>query len=323
LIDALTKRETIDPAGISTCTSAFLRLILFGLCVAFLAGCTDPVSPPVVETQARRTVSIGLIPEQNIFRQLERYEPFVAYFAERLDVKIDLTILPTYGSSIEDFERFKLDGAFFGSFAYVLAHERLGVVPIARPLALDNSSTYFGMILARADSGITAITEMRGKRFAFVDRTTTAGYLLPLDVFFDHGIDDYRDYFSEVYFAGTHEDALYDVLTGRADICAVKNTIFQRLAKQDPRLLDELVVLYRSADVPENVLALRATIDSSLLDDIKGTLLAMHANPEGQAVLRQFGARKFIETEQRDYQPVYELVERIGIDLGSYHLERN
>ncbi len=51
------------------------------------------------------------------------------------------------------------------------------------------------------------------------------------------------------------------MLNRKADIGAAKNTVFQRLAKTDPRIMKELVVLARSPDVPENALALRNDID--------------------------------------------------------------
>ena len=49
---------------------------------------------------------------------------------------------------------------------------------------------------------------MKGKTFAFVDKATTAGHLLPLAYFKAHGIQDYKTYFKETYFAGTHENAI-------------------------------------------------------------------------------------------------------------------
>jgi phosphonate transport system substrate-binding protein len=81
-----------------------------------------------------------------------------------------------------------------------------------------------------------------------VDKATTAGYLLPLAYFKKNGIRDYRAYLKETYFAGTHEDVIYDVLNKKADIGAAKNTVFERLAKTDERILKELLILEKSPD---------------------------------------------------------------------------
>jgi phosphonate transport system substrate-binding protein len=211
-----------------------------------------------------------------------------------------------------------MDGAFFGSFTYTLAHAKVGVEVLARPVALDNTSTYHGLIFVRKDSRIRTAHDMKGKRFAFVDKATTAGYLLPLEYFHNNGISNYKVYLKEAYFTGTHEDAVYDVLNRKADIGAAKNTVFQRIAKKDPRILKELVILERSPDVPENALALRNDIDPLLRSRLKETLLKMNLDPDGRKVLEQFGAQRFIETRNEEYDVILKYAGDIHLDLSTY-----
>jgi len=122
----------------------------------------------------------------------------------------------------------------------------------------------------------------------------------------------------ESYFAGTHEDAILDVLNRKADIGAAKNTVYERLAASDDRINRELVILERSPDVPENGLAVRKGLEDSLKKKLRGTLLAMHQDPQGVMILEAFGARGFIETNDTDYQPVYRYVREIGLNLLTY-----
>ncbi len=294
------------------------RILIVLLSAIVCGGCGGDDHRPPAETDAEPALLIGLIPEQNIFKQLERYEPLAAYLSRRAGVKIELRVLPRYGNIIENFVSTGLDGAFFGSFTYALAHEKLGVKVLARPVGLDNSSSYHGLIFIRRDSRINGIEGLRGKRFAFVDKATTAGYLLPLEFFHLKGIEDYQSFFSETYFAGTHENSIHDVLTGRADIGAAKNTVFTRLAAADPRIANELLILTRSPDVPENGLALRPDIDPSICSRVKQTLLDMEKDPEGQSVLLEFDALRFIETGNEDYAAVYRYAEEVGLDLATY-----
>jgi phosphonate transport system substrate-binding protein len=185
-------------------------------------------------------------------------------------------------------------------------------------VAFDNSSTYYGLIFVRKDSRIRNVREMKGKRFAYVDRATTAGYVFPQEYFRKHGVSDCRKYLKECYFSGTHEDAVHDVLEGKADIGATKSTVFHRLAKENPRVREELTVLARSLDVPENAIALRRDIDPSVRSRLKEVLLNMHLDPEGKGVLERFEARKFIETTDRDYDVVVKYAEAIGLNLATY-----
>jgi phosphonate transport system substrate-binding protein len=293
-------------------------LIAVASCLLLLAGCSPKEPPSAPKAAPRAKLVIGLIPEQNIFKQLERYEPLAQYVTKKTGTKVELKILPRYGNIIDNFQSSGLDGAFFGSFTYSLANAKLGVEVLARPVGLDNSSTYHGLIFVRKDSGIRNARGMKGKRFAFVDKATTAGFLLPLAYFHDNGIPDYKTYLKETYFAGTHEDVIYDVLNRKADVGAAKNTVFERLANADPRIPAELVVLTRSPDVPENGLALRKDIDPSLRGRVKEALLNMDRDPDGKKVLEQFGAKRFIETTNADYAVVLKYVEGIHLNLTTY-----
>jgi len=300
-----------------------MRSVLLIAVLTFIiaAGCSEPKAPPPkakhIDSNAV-TVTIGLIPEQNIFRQMDRYEPLAAYISNKLGVKIKLKVLPRYGNIIDNFVSEGMDGAFFGSFTYALAHARLGVEVLARPENNEGRSTYHGLILVRKDSLIRTAADMKGKRFAFVDKATTAGYLLPLAYFKKHGIGDYRAYLKEVYFAGTHEGVIDDVLNKKADIGAAKNTVFDRLAKADERLKNELLVLDQSPEVPENGLAVRKDLPSPLKTKLKEVLLNMQNDPDGKNVLNRFGAQKFIETTDKDYGPVFAYAKELGLNLAVY-----
>ncbi len=281
----------------------------------------SPAEPP--RTAPDQELQIGLLPERNIFRQLERYEPLAAYLSARVGRKIHLEILPRYGNIVANFESAGLDGAFFGSFTYVLAHRRLDVDPIARPVMQNGRSTYFGVVLVRRDSGIRDAQGLRGKRFAFVDQATTAGYLLPLDFLAQHGVKDYRAFLGETYFAGTHEDVIRDVLDGRADAGAAKSSVLERMAGEDPRVVSDLTFLARSPDVPENGLALRRGLPPELRARVREALLAMHQDPQGRRALESLGAVRFIETRDEDYEPVYRFAREVGLDLDRYQYDNN
>lgn len=298
-------------------------LIIICLCIPLLSSCsgtetdTDNVTQQKKTTQ-KKTLIIGLIPERNIFKQLERYEPFARYIAKKTDIRISLKLLTRYGNIVKNFQTLGLDGAFLGSFTYTLVRAQVDVEPIARPEREDGTSTYYGMIFVRRDSGISTAKDMKGKVFAFVDKATTAGHLLPLAYFKENGIRDYRTFLKEVYFAGTHEDTIYDVLNKKADIGAAKNTVYFYLADADKRIDEELIILKRSPDVPQNGLALKKNIDSAVRNKIKKTLLTMHTDPDGIKILTNFGAKRLIETADSDYAPVYKYIHEIGLNLKAY-----
>ncbi len=267
----------------------------------------------------QKEILIGLIPEMNVFKQIERFKPLAEYLSEKTGVTVKLTILSRYGNIIDRFASANMDGAFFGSFTGALAIQKLGVVPLARPVNLDNTSTYHGHIFVRKDSNIKSVNDMKGKKMAFVEKATTAGYIFPLAYLKKSGVSDIDEFFSEYYFTGSHDASVHAVLEMDADVGAAKNTIYDRVRKDQPRVNTEIVILAESPKVPSNGLCVRKDLATGIKKKLKDVLLNIDKSPEGRAVLEKFGAIKFIETTVDDYKPVFDLVEKAGIDIKTYH----
>ena len=270
------------------------------------------------EGSLRNEIALGVVPEQNIFRQIERYTPIARYLSTVVGRNVTLKVFTVYQDAIDALDSAGIDGVFLGSLASAVAVQEKAAVPLARPEYMDGSSTYHGLLFVRKDSGIRDARGMKGTRFVFVSRATTAGYVLPLFYFRTHGIKDYTTYFKETYFAGTHEGAITDVLDGRADVGAAKNTIYRRLAAEDTRVAEELKILSRSPDVPETTLVVRSNLNPSVSAALGDALLAMHRNPAGSSALKDFGARRFISAAQKDYEPLIAYVRKAGLDLRRY-----
>ena len=269
-------------------------------------------------TAAAADLTIGLIPEQNVFRQMKRYKPIADYIRAETGIGIRFTILSRYGNIIDSFSSEHMDGAFWGSFTGALAIQKLGIEPIARPIWLDGTSTYHGYVFVRKDSGIEDVGDMKGKTIAFVEKATTAGYVFPMAYLREHGVRDLDAYFEEYYFAGSHDATISAVLDREVDIGSAKNTIFSLVAARDPRVQKELQILAESPTVPSNGLGMRKGLDPAVLEKLREALIGMDSSPSGQRALEEFGAVRFISTTREDYLPVVDLARRAGIDLKQY-----
>ena len=284
------------------------------------SACDQPAEKHVPrKTLGQQELLLGLIPDQNIFLQRERYQVLGAYLSKKLGLTVNFTSLSRYGNIIEHFSSEKMDGAFFGSFTYCLARKQLGVELIARPVNPDGTSTYYGYIFARRSSGIRDFADMKGKRFAFVEQATTAGYLFPISYFWEHGISDPRSYLGQSFFTGSHDAAVHAVMRGEADIGAAKNTSYDRLVQEDPRMGKDISIIAASEPVPQNSLAVRKDLDPELKAAVSRVLLEMDSDPEGIEALKKFGARGFVATTDSDYAYVYALAVQVGIDLKVYN----
>lgn len=302
-------------------TFQIIRIILPACILCLLIyGCREQQNKSfdVASSDSEKVFYIGIVPEQNIFRQRDRYEPLARYLSQKVGIKIELRTLVTYENIIDQIQSKNLNAVFVGSFTGAVALKKLNAQPIARPEFLDGTSAYYGLIFARKDSGINSAQDMKGKAFAFVDKATSAGWLFPLHYFKNNNIDDPSSWLDEIYYTGTHEDAILDVVNGKADIGAAKNTVFYRLADSNKKIQNQLTILATSPPFPANSLCVCPETDEALKKKLQEVLLAMHQDLEGQKVLYMFGATKFIETSEKDYEPVFNYAEALGLDLATY-----
>jgi len=272
-----------------------------------------------IENQPKESlrIKIGLVPEEDIRKMAQRYQPLVEYLSKKINQKVVLVFLDTYGEVCDKFIYKQLDAAFFGSFSYALTHVKAEVEPIARP-DYYGTSTYRGLIIVREDSSIKNVSDMKGKRLALVHRATYAGYLYPLYYFKKHGVENLQDYFFKVTYAGSHDKAIYSLLRNEADIATPKDLIYQRIIKENPDLEKKLTILSASDSVPSNTLCVSKYLEPGLKNKLKDALLNLDNDPEAKVALESLGAARFVETKDTDYQNLYDTIKALGIDLNAY-----
>lgn len=289
-----------------------IALLLLGLLLLAV-----PNSPSAQQTQQNETLLLGIEPEHNIFDQMERYRALAAYLSEQLGVRVNLTIMSRYGEVIKRIRGRQLDGAFLSPYTATLGIGQLGLEPVVSPVNLNGESTSRGYIFVRADSGIQSVDDMRGKSMTFVDPATMEGYLYPLAYLREQGIAGLESFFSRYSFAGSHASAIFAVLDGRADIGAAKNTVYDRMALQDPTIDQELRIIARSPQEPEVTLCLRKDLAEDLRQQIGEILLHMDTTPRGKKVLKEFEALRFIESSPADFARIEKMAQEAGVTLGT------
>ena len=97
---------------------------------------------------------------------------------------------------------------------------------------------------------------------------------------------------------------------------------FNNIMAEYPDFKEQMIVIAESSQVPSNGLAVRKDLNSAIKLRIKTLLLSLHETPEGQEILKKFGALKFIKTSNDDYNVLYSMVNQLGIDLQEYSYKR-
>lgn len=291
--------------------------ILLILVILLLGGCREQGQQPPLALENQDKLTIGILPEINVFEQKKRYLPVMGYLSKKVNMNVKVKLLDSYGAVDGAFARGDIDGAFVGSSVMVRLYHKHRVEIIARP-RYSGVSYYKASIIADRKSGATGdVHTWKGKKLALAHELTTTSIFVRWYLN-KQGISDESQIFPEIEYAGSHDAVIILVLDGQAGIGAVKDAVIERFLKAHPVYKDRLLVLAESALAPTNTLAMRADLPAPVKSLLKKTLLEMHDNEQGRAALNVLGADRFIGTDYSEYKTIENMMHDLGIDPLTY-----
>lgn len=229
-----------------------------------------------------RDLRFGFTPVLSESEMRAEFEPLMTYLSDAIGRKVTLYIATNYGDLRTQIEAGNVDIGSFSPFAYVDAM-RGGKIRIIAQSILDGSATYRGLVIARKDSGLRSVSDLEGKRFAFVDQKSTSGYVYPRAMLVEKGVDPAR-YFKDTFFAGSHDKVIAAVLERQADAGAIYDGSLG-VAKAKGVPVDDLVTLSSTDPIPHDAIAVRIGLDEALIQKIQAALVDLDKSPAGRAII--------------------------------------
>lgn len=229
-----------------------------------------------------RDLEFGFTPVLGQTDERAEFEPLTSYLSDALGQKVVLYVARNYGDLRTQMEAGNVDIGSFSPFAYVDAACG-GKIRIIAQSVIDGSATYRGIIVARNDSGLKSITDLQGKRFAFVDPKSASGYVYPRAMLVEKGVNP-DTYFKETIFAGDHKSVIADVLDRRVDAGATYDNAI-RIAKAGGLPTADLVIIARTDPIPHDAIAVRVGLDEGLATRIRDALVNMDKTEAGRQVI--------------------------------------
>lgn len=185
------------------------------------------------------------------------YRPLAQYLAKQLGRPVELRTVDTWEGLAKSLANGETDLALLGPWGYVLANHESGA-QVVSTILYDGKPEYFAIIVTHPESGIKTVADLKGKTFAFGDKGSTSGYLIPLHYFAQQGIDPEK-YFSKVVYT-KHQAIETQVVAGQLDAGADYNR--NRNAMIESGLIDPArsKIIWQSAPLPNDAFAVSQTL---------------------------------------------------------------
>lgn len=225
--------------------------------------------------------------------------------------KFEVSIPQSYVAVVEAFGTERVDVAALNTYGYYLAHTKYKAE--ARLTVLRHgSNTYQSQFIVKAGSPIKSIEDFKGKKIAFVDPASASGYLLPLKMLRDKGIEP-----AETVFAMKHDNVVSMVYNGQVDGGATFHTPAhegviedaRRLVKtQYPDVEEKVKIIQLSDAIPNDPIVFRSNLPTEMKTKITDALLKFVKTEEGKAAFKAiYGVDDFKTATDADYNSVLSL----------------
>ena len=260
----------------------------------------------------QESLRMVIVPAGSPLEEKERWQPMVDYLSEEIGIPIELVVTTDFSTAIVAMKTGNADIGRFGPFSYVMAVMEADVVPLVREvITKTGKASYKTYIIARGDSGYDSLDDLEGTDFAFVEATSTSGYLVPLTIFKDEGID-VDTYFRSIQYAGSHDVVIVSVKEGQIDAGASNSNRWEIALDQNVIEEGELVIIQESGPIPSSP----TVVSQYMSDEVSTNLLNAYLNMPMELSDETFGVSEYIQAYDEDYDYIRLIAEVLDLDLS-------
>jgi phosphonate transport system substrate-binding protein len=250
---------------------------------------------------AQSVFRVTTIPEEAATEQVRKFTPLASYLEKALGVKVEFTPVSDYPAAVETLVNKKVDLVWFGGFTFVQANLRSGgkVVPLAQR---EEDTKFQSVFIAKTDSGIKSLADMKGKQISFGSQSSTSGHLMPRSFLLQANINPEKD-FRRIAYSGAHDATIASVVSGKVDAAALDITVWRKFVSENRVDTKAVDVFFTTPGYFNYNWSVHADMPADMQAKVKAALLALDpANPEHAEILRLNRATRYIATTPENYK---------------------
>lgn len=287
-----------------------------------LAGCGTGGDDAAATAQGfPEKLVLGAVPAENSTDLQAGYDPLIKLLEKETGAKVELSQASDYAGVVEGMIAGKVDLAFLGPFAYVIATSNdAKIQPLGAVVAAKGQPAgYRSYGLAKAgNTAVNSLADFKGKSVCFVDPSSTSGFLYPSAGLIEAGVvssaqeKDLTAGLKPVY-AGGHDASALAVKNGGCDAgFAMQSMVDTTLPGKGELKAGELKKVWTSPTIAGSLFVARQDLGADRITRLtsvlteKGNADYLKANGmcEGDCLLTDEDAWGVVPAKDEDYAGV-------------------
>ena len=288
-----------------------ILLALFSFLFVFsIVGCSAKTETKKEE----KVIKMGFVPLKNSEKLVEDLKPISDYLSERLGVKVEAFTASNYIGVVEGIGSGSVDFGIIPPFSALLAQKQSNAKPILTSKGKTGKPGYTAELYVRKDSGIKNLQDIKGKKVAFVDPSSSSGYIYPGAMLVEAGLNLEKDI--SYQFSGGHDKSLQLLLNKDVDVIATFDGVEDRYAKDFPQAKTDIQKLATSDMIPGIVVTVSSKMDKDLQDKLEKALRDIENDPKLKELFtKMFSITGFTDVDQEAYKKVEATAKVMNVDL--------
>lgn len=193
-------------------------------------------------------------------------KPLGMLLQKQLHIPVHVTVSTDFSGLVEAMSSKKVDVGFMPPYSYMLAHKR-GIADVllqAERYGYDEPSgkmnhklmhKYRGMIVVKKGSKIKSWKDLKGKKIAIGDPSSSSGYVYPIAELYKKGLNVTKE--SKLVNITSDDQKVISVLNGDVDAAFVFSDARNIAAKDDKRAMTDVVPIYFTQWIPNDTISVR------------------------------------------------------------------
>ena len=224
----------------------------------------------------KNPILVSLIPSKEATSLLMAGDSFKKYMEKETGYFFEMSVPSNYIAVVEALGSKRSDIAFLTTNSYALAYKKYNVEAQYITVGSSGKTTYRGQFLVKGDSKIKKLEDLNGKKIAYVDPSSSSGYVMPAALLKRKNIKP-----SQTIFAGKHDFAVTMLYQGRVDASAtyysppedgVMKDARRLVLTQYPDVEKKLRILDFTDELPNDALVFRKELDVVIKSKIQTAL---------------------------------------------------
>jgi phosphonate transport system substrate-binding protein len=252
-------------------------------------------------SHAQQVFRVTTIPEEAATEQVRKFTPIANYLEKRLGMKVEFTPVSDYPAAVEALVNKRVDLVWFGGFTHVQANLRSGgkIIPIAQR---EEDTRFQSVFIAKTDSGIKTLADMKGKEVSFGSQSSTSGHLMPRNFLLEAKIDPDKD-FKRVAYSGAHDATIASVVSGRVAAAALDITVWKKFVDEKRVDTSAVNVFYTTPPYFNYNWSVHADMPAAMRERVTKALLDLDpSTAEGKEILSLNRATRYVPTKPENYR---------------------